>query len=1230
MNIRPILLALVLLQTCPAIAGPETGDPLANGFESPPASARPHTWWHWMNGNVTKAGITADLEAMQRVGIGGVQIFNAGEGIPAGPVKFNSPEWHEMFTFAVQEANRLGIEVCLHNCAGWSSSGGPWNTPENSMQHVVMSETKVTGGQKFSGTLPAPAAKWDFYRDIAVLAFRTPEGEGTDMKSLAPTITASVPGFDGAQFLEGKTSVNLLAGKLPQQIQIEFARPFATRSATLRVGQDASDVKGVIQASDDGIHFRNLRTFATTRRPTRPLNLDLGSPATAARYFRFVFTGAGANTKSLTVNGISLSSRLRIENVDAKDGDSGAFVMSSPADDSAATNLVVERAKEIDLTSRMDASGHLDWDAPAGDWTILRIGHTPTGRENHPAPAEGTGPECDKFSPGALDAHWAGFVQKCIDDAGPLAGKGRTFNNVLIDSYEVGGQNWSADFRAEFQKRRGYDPLPFLPAFTGRVVDNPETSERFLWDVRRTISDLFAENYYGHFAELCRTHNMLSSVEPYTGPYESMQAGAAGDIPMGEFWVGSKVHSSVKLASSVGHIYGRNIIGTESFTASPGEHGRWLDDPYAIKALGDQVFCLGINRFIFHRYAMQPWTNRWPGMTMGQWGTHFDRTSTWWEQGRAWLKYVARSQFMLQQGRFVADAAYFCGESSPAEMRAGDPALPPGHDFDGIGATALAGARVQDHQLVLKSGMRYRVLVLPPSDRAMTPEVLQQISELVAGGLTLVGMPPDKSPSLHDFPGCDQQIHSLVAKMWGNCDGRAVTEHPFGKGKVVWGQPLAKVFSDLGTPPDFEFAGDNQPRLTYVHRTDGDEEIYFVSNQRERFTQANCTFRVTGRIPELWHADTGVIERAPVWHQENGRTVVSLQLDPAGSVFVVFRHRASPVDPVVAVKSVYAPVQTSAVSKLEIRRARYEAVDGSAGADVTARLAEMVDNNALNLVANNDNFGPDPADSHVKQLRVNFILDGHEQERIVPENERLVIGRPAGPGEAPVYQLHADAAGKLSVESSRAIKVELTTAAGKTLKSEIHQVPPAQEITGPWNLNFPPNWGAPPQVTLSQLKSWTEVDDQGVKYFSGTATYTREIEIAADALGDQRSLYLDLGRVKNLAEVSLNGKNLGLLWKPPFRVNLTSAAHAGKNQLEIKVTNLWPNRLIGDEQLPEDREWDGKKLKAWPQWLLDGKPSPTGRLTFTTWHHWTKDEPLLESGLLGPVRLIFNASAPVK
>jgi hypothetical protein len=431
---------------------------------------------------------------------------------------------------------------------------------------------------------------------------------------------------------------------------------------------------------------------------------------------------------------------------------------------------------------------------------------------------------------------------------------------------------------------------------------------------------------------------------------------------------------------------------------------------------------------------------------------------------------------------------------------------------------------------------------------------------------------------------------------------------------------LAEVFEAQALKPDFDFTGiEGESRLAYVHRIADGTDIYFVSNQRRQFDAVDCTFRVSGKVPELWNPETGVIETAPIWSEQDGRTKVRLNFDPAGSIFVIFRHPAGAADHVVAASSTFATEPTIA-QKLEIQHAVYAAKDGAGEVDVTEKLSAMVHDDQLVVTANNDALGGDPASLHAKELRVDYTLAGWPGHASVNENESLTLPVTTGIGQPPQWEISTES-GAPVLKTWGNGSVELQTAGGKTLHVEASDLPAPQEITGAWNLSFPPNWGAPAEVTLDKLISWTDHTDDGVRYFSGTATYEKEIQISPERLGVGRELWLDLGAVKNFAEVSLNGQSFGVLWKPPFRVNVTAAARPGDNELIVKVTNLWPNRLIGDEQLPSDREWDGDQLKEWPQWLLDGKPSPTGRLTFTTWHHWHKDSKLLESGLLGPVTL---------
>lgn len=1065
-------------------------DPLADGFRNPPASARPHTWWHWMDGNVTKEGITADLEAMKQVGIGGAQMFTVSQGIPPGPVGYMSAKWREMTAYAVKEAGRLGIELCIHNCAGWSSSGGPWITPENAMQVLAWSEKRVKGPTRFSETLPQPAApqvyaKVPYYRDITVFAFPTPvEGD-------APR---------DAHFL-GKT--------------------------------------GVVR--EDG------------------LEPDLAP---------------------------------------------------DPA------GLAIPRVQLVDLTGKLDADGRLTWDVPDGDWTILRMGHVPTGKDNHPAPPEGDGLEVDKLSREALDAHWAGMMAKVIKDAGPLAGK--VLNNSLIDSYEVGSQNWTPKFREEFLSRRGYDPMPYLPVIAGRTIDSKETSERFLWDFRRTIADLYADHYYGYFGELCRKAGMQFSTEPYgNGGFDNIQVGGNADIPMGEFWVGGGTLETTKLASSVGHVYGKPVIGAESFTADD-VRGRWLEEPYSAKALGDLVFANGINRYIFHRYAHQPWMNLVPGMTMGPWGTHLERTQTWWTEAATWLKYVARCQYLLQQGKFVADALYFYGEGAPADLpyRPGlKPSLPAGYDYDGCDANVVMNRlAVRDGKLILSDGMTYSVLVLPQS-RFMTPAMAARIRDLVRAGATVVGPRPEKTPSLVGFPASDQEVSRVASEAWG--EGEVRTVRRFGKGQVL-NMPLESVFDSLKLPPDFEFKGlSGGSKLAYIHRKIGNADVYFVSNQQYRATEVDCTFRIAGKAPELWHPDTGAIEEAPAYAGVKGRTAVTLRLDPAESVFVVFRKPAGREH-----LANFGPARTAKseplIPGIEVKAARYEAEDGR-GVDVTTAVSELVRQGQYEIPATNALFG-DPVVNVVKRLRIDYLLGGKPVSKTVAENETLILLEiPAG--EAAAFDIVSSAGVTILIPWKPGTYAG-TTSSGRRIKVVVKEPPARLAIGGPWLLTFQQGRGAPPSVRLPALISWPAHSNPGVRYFSGSAVYSRDFSVPRSMLGLDRRLILDLGVVKNFATVKLNGSDLGVLWKEPFSLDVSRAVRAGRNRLEVKVTNLWPNRLIGDEQLPPDVEWQGVNLKGWPDWLTKGLARPkTGRVTFTTWRFYNKDSKLLESGLLGPVQL---------
>jgi len=796
----------------------------------------------------------------------------------------------------------------------------------------------------------------------------------------------------------------------------------------------------------------------------------------------------------------------------------------------------------------------------------------------------------------------------------------------LIDSYEVGCNNWTPRFRDEFMKRRGYDPIPFLPTLTGRYVESGEMTERFLWDFRRTLSDLFAENYYNRFADLCHQHGLKFSVEPYDGPFECLQAGAKADIVMGEFWISPGVNTihSVKQASTVANTHGIPIVGAESFTAIPDECGKWLAHPGMLKTMGDAMWCLGINRYIFHTYAHQPWLDKSPGMTMGQWGTHFGRTNTWWEQSRPWMKYIARSQYLLQQGRTVADVLFFAGEAGPnggifrPELKA------KGYEYDVIGTDLIMGLSVKDGLIRTPVGGSYRMLVLPDTPW-MTPALAKKVAELVEAGATVLGPKPKKSPSLVNYPACDAEVQKIADEVWPATPG----ERAFGRGKVITGRSVEEVLAAESVEPDFVAAG-VRAKLDFIHRALDGVDIYFVSNQKHLPGTVYCSFRVAGRLPELWDAQTGDIRPAPMWRVKSGRTIVTLNLEQAGSVFVVFREPAdAPTD---SITKIISPTDVANKKpKLEIRKAVYGTFSKPDGGrvDVTAKLAERVKDDELEIVADN-NIAGDPAVKVVKELRVDYALDGAAMSITVAENQTLRLPLEETFGTLPAPRLVLEN-GQFWLIVAEPGEYSLPTDLGGEKTVTVDALPKPAEQPGSWDVTFQEGRGAPAKAVFDKLISWPDHTDKGIKYFSGTATYRKTINVPAERFGKNRTLLLDLGSVREIAEVRLNGQDLGILWKGPFQVDITKAARPGDNELEVRVTNLWPNRLIGDEQYPDDCQWDGIHLKNWPEWMQKGEPRPVKeRLTFTTWKHWHKDSPLQPSGLLGPVKLLTLEKVPVK
>ena len=1125
---------------------------------------------------------------MARVGIGGVLYMETDQGAPKGPACFADPLWRQLFQHICNEAQRLGLQVNMNNDAGWCGSGGPWITPELSMQRIVWTETNVVGPKRLDAVLPQPKATKDYYRDIALFAYPTPKKD------------YSLPHVRG-------------------------------KSAGVR----------------------------------EEIPLRTSYPKLAAE-------------------------------------------------------AIVARGQVLNLTEKLSPDGRLAWDAPAGAWTLLRLGHTSTGKDNHPAPLEGRGLECDKLSKAAAETHFNGLMGKLIAENNGLVGENRTLVSTHIDSWEVGSQNWTPKFRAEFQRLRGYDPLPWLPVMTGRVIDGLEVSERFLWDVRQTVNDLLCENYAGHFRTLAHKHGMRLSIEAYdTPPCDDLTYAGQADEPMAEFWswgIGDSAtfaaYSCTEMASAA-HVYGRPILGAEAFTATDKE--KWQGHPANIKGLGDWAFCEGVNRFVFHRYALQPWTaktgsgpicrngpeagtdaQRWsshkwdltpfsppgPGMSMGPWGLHYERTQTWWEQSKAWHAYLARCQYLLQQGLFVADLCFLAPESSPQRFKS--PVKSgidrPGHNFDACPAeVVLTRMQVRNGRITLPDGMSYRMLVLPRVE-SMTPRLLRRIRDLVQAGATVLGTPMKKSPSLQNYPQCDAEVQALARELWG--DNPAPTDHrgrAVGKGRVIWPHELAPK----ADAPYESVSAFSRAKWIWFREAKGNPA--HAAPPGKRF------FRRTVQLDAGSIASARLVLTADNTFESwvNGRPAAKGQDFHHGFAFDVaklLRPGANLVT-VMAVNTLDTPNPAGLVGALEIkfRDGRTQEVltdknweasqtesgpgwsatlelgplgmgpwgdvqegppavdeitdvaipcrvlaaqglppDFKAGPNqvgISGSLREALANYRMRYIhkrigAVDVYFVSNPEPRDVETL-CTFRVTGKRPELWRPDTGRVEAAASYEmQGECTSVPLRFEPHGSLFVIFRQPAATRHGVAANNWSKLR-----PVQEIAGPWEVRFDPQRGGPASpVVFEKLDDWSKRPEPGIKYYSGTAVYRTKFQ--SNIQNPQSTIVLDLGKVAVMAEVKLNGKDLGIAWKPPYRIELGDALRPGENTLEIRAVNLWINRQIGDEQLSEDSDRNPNgTLKAWPQWLAESKPSPTGRYAFTSWRLWKKDDPLVESGLLGPVTL---------
>ncbi|WP_163399564.1 glycosyl hydrolase [Flavobacterium fluviatile] len=1101
-------------------------------FQPTLESSKSWVYWYWMKSAYSKAGITADLEAMKQAGLAGAYLMTikgpADPPLISPPVLQLSPEFWDMIKWAFIEADRLGLKLAFHAADGFAVAGGPWITPEMSMQKVVWSSKEIIGGKAVSLHLPTPEHYKDYYKDIATFAIPI-KGFEQNSNVLLPKVTTS--NNEEASFLaDSKKDGNL---KISEKgwILYEFSKPFLCRTITVETkGLDFQAQRMIIETSNDGKNF----TFHQRLQPPRQgwQNTDYGTtfslkPITA-KYFRFVLdlkgTEPGAEDldfakwkqSSLKLSKITLSSLATIGNYEGK---SGAIWRLSPFTTKAEIPDADVASKKaiVNISKFVDADGKLTWKAPKGNWKILRMGHTSTGHENATGGA-GKGLEVDKFNPEhirfQLD-HWFGEAERT---AGPEVAS-KVLKILHLDSWECGSQNWSDVFRSEFQKRRNYDIVDYLPVMAGIPIENVQFSENVLYDVRKTISELVAENFYGTVADIAKKANVKFSSENVapTIMSDALLHFKYVDYPGGEYWLKSPTHDKpfdMVDAISGGNIYGKNIIQAEAFTALRMD---WDEHPGNLKTVADRNYALGINRLFYHVFVHNPWTDRKPGMTLDDIGTFFQRDQTWWKPGRAFFDYCQRVQLQLQKGNPVVDLAVFIGEDLPSRSFVPDRLVPfipnvfgaarlesekirlenegqpstnmpkevtysknvtdlsqwinplNGYQYDSFNADVLLNkAKIVNGKVTFENGIQYGALLFPgvhklAPNKVMTLATAEKILELIQNGATvLVGEKPEIM--------LGNKSGELKAKWQKVIDAIWITSNEskwkIGQGTVIKLPYLGNDFTEIGIQPDVLFPDLSRKEVetfAWTHRKSETEDLYFISNQKEENRTVKISFRITNKMPFWYNPVTDESTVLTDFVIEKGRTVIPIQLDANESGFVIFKE------------------------------------------DINSKIGQKTKN----------------------------------------WNEFEIV----------------------------------------------------QTLDENWNLQFDETFKGPKEIQkITKLFDWSTSENEAIKYYSGTAVYTSAFKWKGKK-GER--VWIDLGEIANIAEVKINGIDCGTIWTFPYQTQITSALKKGNNTIEIKVTNTWANRLMGDQKLPEKE-----------------------RLTWTLARYRLEGKPLLKAGLLGPVTIL--------
>lgn len=879
---------------------------IQNDFINPTEENTVWCYWYWINDDISKEGITKDLEAMKEAGIGAALIGNINPNEKDGKVPMLSESWWEHMVHAINEGKRLGVDIGVFNCPGWSQSGGPWVEPEMAMRYLTYSETSVIGGKNIKIKLEQPK---ELFQDTYVLAFPTIEAEKRVISSNNTKVQVIPKVGNPGNLIDNNTSkvVSFLSDIKNYQVDLISEDVLTASSIKIIPGKKTINVICEVYARIDD-DFKLLKTFEIDRRKLdpnvgpdqyAPLLVDL--PDTKSNEFRLVFSpkpefqqapgNSDASSLSWDIAEILISEAAGLEYY-AEKNLSKMHPTPFPAWDSydwdpqkevIFPDQKIEINQVQDISDKMDAEGNLNWNAPEGKWTIQRFGMTPTGTKNAPSAPQGKGYEIDKANKELVQFHYNQFIGELLKRI-PEKSKS-AFKYVIADSYEMGSENWTDGYEKKFEAQFGYNPKKYLPVFSGRIVGSVEESERFLWDLRRSIADAVAHEYVGGLREASNKDSLQLWLENYGHwgfPSEFLMYGGQSDLVSGEFWnEGTLGDIECKSASSAAHIYGKNRVSAEAFTAA---NRTYVRHPAMLKKRGDWSFTEGINHFVLHLYVHQPDDQRVPGVN-AWFSTEFNRHNTWFTKSKAYFDYLRRSQHLLQQGKYAADVCYFIGENTPIMTGVQNPELPEGYSYDYINAEVILNKlTVKDGKFVLPDGMSYNLMVLPPFD-TMRPELLGKIEELVKQGGKIFGNPPLKSPSLQNFPESDLQVQNIANKMWNVSDEKL---KKYGEGYIIEGLELQEALKNLNIEKDVDLKKDSP--VLWTHRTMPEMEIYFLTNQSDSEIEISPSFRVNGLKPQLWDAMTGEVRPLNEYNEKEGRTVVPMKMEPYQSWFVVFSN----------------------------------------------------------------------------------------------------------------------------------------------------------------------------------------------------------------------------------------------------------------------------------------------------------------------------------------------------